>query len=97
MKLKYFTPLGLLLILLTSCTRITASDDLPPAPDLSLNGKVVYMTIEGGFYAIVGEDNKTYEPMNLPTEFQKDGLAVYVEAKVRLASSFPGAVEVDVG
>jgi hypothetical protein len=37
--------------------------------------------LEGGFYAIHGNDGVTYDPTNLPPEFQKDGLQVEAEAR----------------
>ena len=44
-------------------------------------GTVVFLSFEGGFYGIKGDDGKNYDPMNLATEFRKDGLRVRFEAK----------------
>jgi len=42
------------------------------------------MTFEGGFWAVRGDDNVTYDPMNgLPVAFQVEGLRVRLEAKLR--------------
>ena len=46
-------------------------------------GTVKYVDLEGGFYGIVGDDDKQYDPMNLPQEFQRDGLRVRFQAKIR--------------
>ena len=46
-----------------------------------LSGTVVYLSFEGGFYGIKGDDGKNYDPTNLPEEFRKDGLRVQFEAK----------------
>ncbi|MEN3184484.1 MAG: hypothetical protein ABDK93_05760 [Atribacterota bacterium] len=39
-------------------------------------GQVVYVPLEGGFFGIVGDNGVRYEPVNLPEEFQVDGLRV---------------------
>jgi hypothetical protein len=44
-------------------------------------GTIVFLSFEGGFYGIKGDDGKNYDPMGLPLEFQKDGLRVRFEAK----------------
>jgi hypothetical protein len=46
-------------------------------------GVVRHLELEGGFYAIRGSDSVTYDPRNLPPEFQKDGLAVEADARRR--------------
>ncbi len=72
----------LLFILLIALT-ITHCNDLKSSEDAELyfEGEVTYMEIEGGFWAIE-TDKETYEPTNLPSEFQKDGLEVTVSANV---------------
>lgn len=44
-------------------------------------GTVVFLSFEGGFYGIRGDDGKNYDPMNLAAEFRKDGLRIRFEAK----------------
>jgi hypothetical protein len=44
-------------------------------------GTVVFLPFEGGFYGIKGDDGKSYDPLNLPAEFRKEGLRVRFEAK----------------
>jgi len=46
-------------------------------------GTVQYKNIEGGFYAIVGDDGKKFNPINLPKSFRKDGLKVKVTARLK--------------
>jgi hypothetical protein len=53
----------------------------PTGSGRTITGTVRHFELEGGFYAIRGDDSVTYDPTNLPAEFQKDGLAV--EAVVR--------------
>ena len=64
----------LLLLLLQSCT--TENEDA-----VKVTGTVVFLSFEGGFYGIKGDDGKNYDPTNLPQEFQKDGTRVRFEAK----------------
>ncbi|MDZ7659324.1 hypothetical protein [Fodinibius sp.] len=72
----------LLFILLIAVT-ITQCNDLKSSQDAELyfEGEVTYMEIEGGFWALETNE-ETYEPTNLPSEFQKDGLEVTVAANV---------------
>ena len=47
-------------------------------------GTVRFMNLEGGFWAIVGDDNITYDPLSpIAAGFQRDGLRVRFEARVR--------------
>jgi inhibitor of cysteine peptidase len=39
-------------------------------------GTVTYQDLEGGFYGILGDDGKKYDPLNLDAEYQVDGLRV---------------------
>jgi len=48
-----------------------------------IRGTVVYRDLEGGFFAIESDDGKTYEPLNLPDAFQKDGLKVMAKVRIR--------------
>jgi len=45
-------------------------------------GRVAYISLEGGFYGIYGDDGVSYDPINLPTDFQKDSLRVLFEGKI---------------
>lgn len=61
----------------------------PNAPSVSPNlvqvtGTVRHYALEGGFWAIRGDDSTTYDPVGaLPAGFQQDGLRVKLQAKVR--------------
>lgn len=51
---------------------------------INVTGTVQHSNLEGGFWAIRGDDGKTYDPVGgLPSEFQKEGLRVRLEAKPR--------------
>lgn len=77
----------LLLLLLSSIFILTAcfsTNDKMAAPNtVTLNGIISYKTLEGGFWAIDGDDGGRYAPMNLSEEFQEDKLSVQVSAIVR--------------
>ncbi len=45
-------------------------------------GTITYLDLEGGFYGIITHDNH-YVPINLPPEFEMDGLRVKFKAKIR--------------
>jgi hypothetical protein len=63
-----------LVVILQSCT--TENEDA-----IKVTGTVVFLSFEGGFYGIKGDNGKNYDPTNLAQEFQKDGLRVRFEAK----------------
>jgi hypothetical protein len=46
-------------------------------------GTVQWFGIEGGFFAIRGDDANVYDPMNLPAGFARDGLRVRFEGRIR--------------
>jgi hypothetical protein len=51
-------------------------------------GEVKYLNFEGGFYGIVGDDGKSYDPINMPQEFKVDGLRVQFTANLTDYLSF---------
>lgn len=55
----------------------------PPADSFEIRGTVVYKNLEGGFFAIDGDDGSKYDPINLPGSFRKDGMKVKVTARRR--------------
>jgi len=60
---------------------------LPPGmviPDVSATGTVRFYALEGGFWAIQGDDGTTYDPSaGLAPAFQTDGLRVSFTGKLR--------------
>ncbi|MCX6145016.1 MAG: hypothetical protein NTZ35_17575 [Ignavibacteriales bacterium] len=64
----------IVVVLLQSCK--TENEDA-----VKVTGTIVFLSFEGGFYGITGDDGKHYDPTNLSPEFQKDGLRVRFEAK----------------
>jgi len=55
-----------------------------PAEDqaFTIIGTVQHIAIEGGFYGIVAENGRRYDPMNLPEAFRVDGLPVVCRARL---------------
>lgn len=45
-------------------------------------GTVRFLTFEGGFFGIIGDDGERYDPLNLGDEFKVDGLRVEFEASI---------------
>ena len=76
-----FVLLLLITIALPACRHPVAPKD----PNLvTVNGTVRFITFEGGFWAIRGDDNVTYDPLGgLPAAFQSEGLRVRIEARRR--------------
>ncbi|MFX1390113.1 MAG: hypothetical protein ACFE9Z_08635 [Promethearchaeota archaeon] len=46
-------------------------------------GEIKYSDIEGGFYGIISDDGKSYDPLNLADDFKIDGLRVHFIGKIR--------------
>ena len=72
---------------------------LPPAgTPISGNGTVQLINLEGGFYGIAGDDGINFDPTNLKKEFQKDGLHIHFEGRIRtdLASSRQWGTIIDI-
>lgn len=45
-------------------------------------GTVKFVELEGGFWGIIGNDGKHYDPINLSDEFKVENLRVYFEYKI---------------
>lgn len=63
--------------------------------DVSGTGAVSFFNVEGGFWAIHGDDNRTYDPVNLPDEFKEQNLAVRFAGRVlrdRMSSHMVGDI-----
>jgi len=56
---------------------------LPQANVIELQGTVVYKDLQGGLFIIDGDDGKTYDPINLPEAFKKDGIRVHATIRAR--------------
>lgn len=45
-------------------------------------GTIRYVDLEGGFYGIVADDGEHYDPVNLSSGFEVDGLRAYFKGKI---------------
>lgn len=70
----------LLLLLVAGAPSLSSCGSDGEEEKLHVTGTVLYVDLEGGFFGIVAEDGKQYEPVNLPDEFQLDGSPVEVKA-----------------
>jgi hypothetical protein len=50
---------------------------------IQATGEISYVVTEDGLYGIIGDDGKKYQPINLPQELRKNGLAVKFNAEIR--------------
>ncbi len=66
------------LLCTSACGSITGNDQTR-----NVTATVRFMPIEGGFYALRGDDSVTYDPRNLPKLFQVDGMRVHSRLNVR--------------
>jgi hypothetical protein len=65
-----------------SCGSPAAPD--VPAGAVRIVGTVHYYSLEGGFWAVRGDDGVTYDPMNgLPQTVQRENLRVTMVVKIR--------------
>jgi hypothetical protein len=62
----------------TACSSISGNSQAK-----NVTATVRFISIEGGFYALRGDDSVTYDPTNLPKAFQVDGLRVQSRLNVR--------------
>lgn len=55
-----------------------------PLGDVCVDGTVRWVSLEGGFFAVAGDDGKNYDvSATLPSTFTHDGMRVHMVAKPR--------------
>ena len=62
---------------------VLLADTATTGTPVRITGVVRHSDIEGGFWAIRGDDSVTYDPMNLPEEFKKEGTRIEADARLR--------------
>ncbi|KAF0152616.1 MAG: hypothetical protein FD143_932 [Ignavibacteria bacterium] len=63
-----------LLVLIISALLLACVDRVAAFFEMEyLTGTVKYVSLEGGFWAIYGDNNKNYDPLNLQKEFCSEG------------------------
>lgn len=73
------------LLLLTACAGSWAENSGPDearSERREITGRIVWVPLEGGFFGLVGDDGRQFEPLNLPEAFRKDGLPVLVTGRL---------------
>jgi hypothetical protein len=80
-----FIVVSVIFIFSISCNKYVNSEKHIQSNEniISADGTIVYIKLEGGFFGIITDDGNKYLPVDLPKEFQKDGLKVTFEAKFR--------------
>lgn len=57
--------------------KVSRTNETAQVPEaIAFTGKVHRVSLEGGFWGLVGDDGRKYQPLKLPAEFQRDGLRV---------------------
>ncbi len=59
---------------------VTSSTGIYFHYNVLFRGTIIYVSVEG-FYGILSDTEERYDPINLPSEFQEEGLRVYVIAR----------------
>ena len=78
----FLTPL--LLLAAVGCSAGALVPTPPCDAELcDLRGHIAWLDLEGGFWALRGDDQVTYEPLNLPADFRQDGLRVRATVRIR--------------
>ncbi|MEJ2645008.1 MAG: hypothetical protein P8180_08765 [Gammaproteobacteria bacterium] len=72
----------------TGCAADTTTGATSPparqeAKTVTVTGKIVHLSIEGGFWGIVASDGAHYDPVNLPKAFQQEGLKVQATLRTK--------------
>ena len=67
-----------MLIIILGITKIA----LPLERVKSIIGTVHYINAEGGFWGILGDDGKRYDPIHLPLELRRPGLRVELTIRI---------------
>lgn len=70
-----------LLLLITLSAVFVQSCKNDSDETFATTGTIVFLSFEGGFYGIKGDDGRNYDPTNLADEFRKEGLRVRLRAK----------------
>ena len=90
MKLTRLPYLLLFFILSACCHPVSsATENLPevrPADQIHFTGTVRHQELEGGFFGLVADDGRRFDPVDLPESFRREGLRVQVTGRLLPAS-----------
>jgi hypothetical protein len=60
----------------------TGFAEVPFQETIEIKGTLRFISMEGGFYGVFGDDGQRYDPLNLASAFQVDGLRVRIRAHI---------------
>lgn len=91
MRLIFILMIGLSAIIAPGCKTTadapaeeTQTEEMPAMQIVDgIEGTVVHMGLEGGFYGIQTEAGDKYMPINLADEYKEDGLEIIFKVKPR--------------
>ncbi len=84
-----FRPLPFVLLLLLTSAGCGAAPREPDGPatdgvreavSLEFTGRVTFVPLEGGFFGILADDGRRFDPVDLPPRWKRDGARVRVIA-----------------
>lgn len=78
---------AVVMALLTACAGGSEDAGADAGPQggevVESSGTVVWRTVEGGVWVIEADNGTTYNPIDLPEDYQVDGLRVHFEGQLR--------------
>lgn len=69
--------------IVTTNNETEVTPELKQGKPMELSGTVVFKPMEGGFFAIDGDDGKNYLPLNLPEHARKGGIKVSMSVEIK--------------
>jgi len=72
----------LFLALITACGYAQSPSTDKNSAIVNFAGTVTQVDLEGGFFGIVDDHGRHFDPVNLPADMQKDGLRVRGTARI---------------
>ncbi|MFC2076410.1 hypothetical protein ACFLT7_04935 [candidate division KSB1 bacterium] len=84
MRLSAAASIVCVLIAAQACLRNDCGPEASKDGDtVTGTGTVIYLDFEGGFYGIVSDDGEHHDPINMESEFKRDGLRVRFSGIIR--------------
>lgn len=95
---RIYLPIFISLLLTLFSHTALAAQHTPPATTFHLTGRVEFVTTEGGFFGIIGDDGQKYQPTNLPRKVRTNGLPIKFDARINdnIVSPFLWGTIIDV-
>jgi hypothetical protein len=81
-RILYLISTFLILPLALACSQIR-NNEKSKGDIISQTGTIKFIDLEGGFFGIIGDDGKNYDPLSLGPKFRVDGMRVRFRAKIQ--------------